>query len=77
MTVDWGAAVKRSRDVAGRQTKGVTFLMKKNKIDVIDGHGTFVDAHTLEVKPSEYLPEAKTRTVTAAPQSTVRFWLYL
>lgn len=66
LTVDWGAAVKRSRDVAGRQTKGVTFLMRKNKIDVIDGHGTFVDAHTLEVKPSEYLPDAKSRTVTAA-----------
>jgi dihydrolipoamide dehydrogenase len=65
LTVDWGAAVKRSRDVASRQNKGVTFLMKKNKIDVIEGHGTFVDAHTLDVQPSEYLTEAKARKVTA------------
>jgi dihydrolipoamide dehydrogenase len=31
------AVVKRSRDVAGRMEKGVQFLMKKNKIDVIMG----------------------------------------
>jgi dihydrolipoamide dehydrogenase len=66
LTVDWGAAVKRSRDVAARQNKGVTFLMKKNKIDVIEGHGTFVDQHTLDVQPSEYLPDAKGRKVTFA-----------
>ena len=31
LKVNFGAAVKRSRDVVGRQTKGVGFLMKKNK----------------------------------------------
>lgn len=66
LTVDWGAAVKRSRDVAARQNKGVTFLMKKNKIDVIEGHGTFVDDHTLDVQPSEYFEDAKARKVTFA-----------
>ncbi len=66
LKVDWSAAVKRSRDIVGRQTKGVSFLMRKNKIDVIEGHGVFTDAHTLAVSPSEYLPEAKPRTVTAA-----------
>jgi dihydrolipoamide dehydrogenase len=64
LTVDWSAAVKRSRSVAERQNKGVTFLMKKNKIDVIEGHGTFVDPHTLDVQPSEYMPDAKARQVT-------------
>src|SRR4029079_14496112 len=66
LKVDWGAAVKRSRDVASRQNKGVTFLMKKNKIDVIEGHGVFVDPHTLEVQSSKYLPDVKPRKVTAA-----------
>jgi len=66
LTVDWGSAVKRSRDVAGRQNKGIIFLMKKNKIDVIEGHGVFVDPHTLEVQPSEYLPDVKARKVSAA-----------
>src|SRR3954469_16581887 len=36
---DFGAVVKRSRDVADGMSKGVQFLMKKNKIDVITGTG--------------------------------------
>ncbi len=34
---DFGAVVKRSRDVAEGMSKGVQFLMKKNKIEVIMG----------------------------------------
>ena len=65
LRVNFGAAVKRSRDIVGRQTKGVGFLMKKNKIDVIQGHATFVDAHTVAVAASEFVPDAKAQTVTA------------
>jgi dihydrolipoamide dehydrogenase len=36
---DFGAVVKRSRDVANGMSGGVQFLMKKNKIDVISGTG--------------------------------------
>ncbi|OFY83591.1 MAG: dihydrolipoyl dehydrogenase [Bacteroidetes bacterium RIFCSPLOWO2_12_FULL_35_15] len=36
---DFGAIVKRSRDVANGMSKGIEFLMKKNKIDVITGTG--------------------------------------
>ena len=36
---DFNAVVKRSRDVASGMSKGVNFLMKKNKIDVINGFG--------------------------------------
>ncbi|HSH65108.1 MAG TPA: dihydrolipoyl dehydrogenase [Bacteroidia bacterium] len=36
---DFSAVVKRSRDVADGMSKGVQFLMKKNKIDVINGTG--------------------------------------
>lgn len=66
LTVDWSAAVKRSRDVVDRQTKGVNFLMRKNKIEVIQGHGAFTDDHTLQVEPSEYQPDVESRTVTSA-----------
>ncbi len=38
-TADFGAVVKRSRGVAEGMSKGVQFLMKKNKIDVIMGTG--------------------------------------
>ncbi|TPN88979.1 dihydrolipoyl dehydrogenase [Aquimarina algicola] len=36
---DFDAVVKRSRSVAEGMSKGVQFLMKKNKIDVINGFG--------------------------------------
>jgi dihydrolipoamide dehydrogenase len=65
LQVDFGAAVKRSRGIVDRQTKGVAFLMKKNKIDVIEGEGSFVDAHTLGVTASAIDPDAAARNVTA------------
>jgi len=36
---DFGGVVKRSRGVADKMSKGVQFLMKKNKIDVVMGYG--------------------------------------
>ncbi len=48
--VNYGAAFSRSRTVADGRVKGVHYLMKKNKIDEIDGWGTFTDAHTLDVE---------------------------
>ncbi|MCD8742054.1 dihydrolipoyl dehydrogenase [Mucilaginibacter roseus] len=48
--VDFKAVVKRSRDVAEGMSKGVQFLMKKNKIDVIMGFGKLKGKGTVEVK---------------------------
>ena len=38
-SADFGGMIKRSRGVADGMSKGVTFLMKKNKITVIEGEG--------------------------------------
>ena len=46
---DFSAVVKRSRDVAGGMSKGIQFLMKKNKIDVIQGTGKLKPGKKLEV----------------------------
>lgn len=56
---DFNAVVKRSRDVAEGMSKGVQFLMKKNKIDVIDGFGKLkpgkkVDVTDKDGKITEY-----------------------
>ena len=56
---DFSAVVKRSRDVAEGMSKGVQFLMKKNKIDVIDGFGKVkpgkkVDVTAADGKVTEY-----------------------
>ena len=36
---DFTAVVTRSRNIANGMSKGVHFLMKKNKIDIIEGFG--------------------------------------
>jgi len=46
---DFSAVVKRSRDVAEGMSKGVQFLMKKNKIDVIDGFGKIKPGKKVDV----------------------------
>jgi len=47
--MDYGVAFKRSRQVSDRLVKGVSFLMRKNKIDTFDGWGSFTDPKTIEV----------------------------
>ncbi len=47
--VDFAAVVKRSRGVAQGMSKGVQFLMKKNKIDVINGFGKVKPGKKVEV----------------------------
>lgn len=51
--VDFGGMVKRSRDVAGGMSKGVEFLMKKNKIEVIAGFGKLKAGKKVEVKTED------------------------
>ena len=46
---DFGAAHDRSRKVSAGIVKGVHYLMKKNKIDEVDGWGEFTDANTIAV----------------------------
>lgn len=46
---DFSAIIKRSRDVAAGMSKGVQFLMKKNKIDIIQGTGKLTKDKKVEV----------------------------
>lgn len=54
LSIDYGVAVKRSRQNADRLVKGVGFLMKKNKIDVVNGTGVLTDPHALQVDGKSY-----------------------
>ncbi len=49
LTLDYGKAYKRSRQVSNRLVKGVQFLMKKNKIDVFEGTGQLTGPNSLQV----------------------------
>lgn len=46
---DFGAMIKRSRGVADKMSKGIQFLMKKNKIDVLMGMGKLNAKKEVEV----------------------------
>ncbi len=72
---DFDAVVKRSRDVAGGMSKGVQFLMKKNKIDVIEGYGTLKASKKIDVDGKEYSADhiiiatgARSRELPSLPQ---------
>jgi dihydrolipoamide dehydrogenase len=47
--VDFEKVIKRSRGVADKMSKGIQFLMKKNKIDVLNGHGKLNAKKEVEV----------------------------
>jgi len=55
---DFPAVIKRSRDVADGMSNGIAYLMKKNKIDVINGFGKLkkenVVSVTSDAKTTDY-----------------------
>lgn len=51
--VDFGGMIKRSRGVADGMSKGIEFLMKKNKIDVLMGNGKLKSGSELEVTDAD------------------------
>ena len=60
-TPNFEAVIKRSRAVADKMSKGVQFLMRKNKIDVIMGFGKLIAKGKLEVTDKD----GKKQTVEA------------
>ena len=50
---DFGAVIKRSRGIADKMSKGVQFLMRKNKIDVIMGYGKVAGKGKVEVTAAD------------------------
>ena len=85
---DAEAVVARSRKVAAQLSNGVKFLMKKNKIDVIEGSGKLADAGKVAVeskdgKKSELTTKniilatgARARTVPGLEPDGERIWTY-
>ena len=47
VTADYSAAVSRSRKVVDRLTRGVGSLLKKNKVEMVEGSASFADASTI------------------------------
>jgi dihydrolipoamide dehydrogenase len=69
MKLDYGVAMKRSRQVAEQNSKGVEFLMKKNKVTVIAGTGTLQTGRKVTVGNDVH---TATKAVVVATGSRVK-----
>ena len=61
--------IKRKDEVVGQTTQGIDFLMKKNKIDVHTGVGSFVDKNTIEIASGKSKKKITTENVIIATGS--------
>ena len=70
-SADFSVAMDRSRKVVDRNTKGVAFLLDKNKVDHIQGTGKIVGVGKVEVSPDGNVIEAKNIVIStgARPRS--------
>ncbi|MFN4946697.1 MAG: dihydrolipoyl dehydrogenase, partial [Chryseotalea sp.] len=61
--------IKRKREVVKANVDGIAFLMKKNKIDVHTGVGSFVDKNTIAITSAEGTKNITTEKVILATGS--------
>jgi dihydrolipoamide dehydrogenase len=73
VSADYSVAFKRSRQTSDRLVKGVQSLMKKNKIEMFNGWGTFTSAKEIEVALNDSSKETlKAKAVIIGTGSEVR-----
>jgi len=63
---NFDAVINRSRNVAKGMSKGVQFLMKKNKIDIIEGHGKILPGKKVSVTKNKETTEYKGQNIIIA-----------
>ena len=75
LKVNLGQMIERKRQVVDQTVKGVDFLMKKNKIDVLHGHGSFKNKNTIVITKddgsTEEIQSDKTIIATGSKPSSL------
>ena len=70
LSVDFSKMISRKDEVVKTNTAGINFLMKKNKIDVFNGHGSFKSANNISVRKDDgSTEEIETKNVIIATGS--------
>jgi dihydrolipoamide dehydrogenase len=59
LKVNLGQMINRKNEVVQQTCDGIQFLMKKNKVTVFQGWGSFIDKNTIQIKG-----DAETKTIT-------------
>lgn len=62
LSVDLARMIKRKDDVVKQTSDGISFLMKKNKITVLQGHGSFISKNIIGITSAD---EKKTQVESA------------
>ncbi|HEV7232024.1 MAG TPA: dihydrolipoyl dehydrogenase [Bacteroidia bacterium] len=75
LKVNLAQMIKRKGEVVKQTCDGINFLMKKNKITVFNGHGSFVNKTTIEINASDgkktQIESVKTIIATGSKPSTL------
>src|SRR5690606_29816757 len=70
--LDGAVAVQRANTIANNMSKGIAFLMKKNKIDVIEGYATLKSATSIDVKTKAGNEAVQTKNIIIATGAKYR-----
>jgi dihydrolipoamide dehydrogenase len=65
VTFDFKRVIARSREAADKLSKGVRFLLRKNKVDYIEAHATISGPQTVALTPVAGKPAPPTEAITA------------
>ena len=66
ISVDFKKNIKRSRDISQRLSKGIEFLMKKNKIKHLSGIGRFKSKNSIEINNNDKVSTVKADKIIIA-----------
>jgi dihydrolipoamide dehydrogenase len=70
--LNYPKVIERKNGIVQKHAKGVEFLMKKNKVEVINGYGTIKGAGTVEVKSDKGMQTLTTKNILIATGSEAR-----
>jgi len=70
--INWNKIVQRSRNISKRLSKGVEYLMKKNKIDYISATASFMDKNTIKIKSKDINKKITANNIIIATGTTQR-----
>jgi dihydrolipoamide dehydrogenase len=63
--LDFKRVIARSREAADKLSKGVRFLLRKNKVDLLEANATISDPHTVALGPAEGKPAPQAEAIEA------------
>jgi dihydrolipoamide dehydrogenase len=63
--LDFKRVIARSREAADKLSKGVRFLLRKNKVDLLEANATIAGPHTVALGPAEGKPAPQAEAIEA------------